>query len=116
MAWHSKAGEGVNTKANWAYPWQGAVTGRMKSGIAHTRVEDHEILFTTLLLWLGPPPRSRQSEPDTTSQVFQKYVYDYSSWAREAKDAMRELGHNPHQGLFTEFAHWFETQWEGGQR
>jgi len=96
----------MNTKAHLIKPLSSMHTDAR-------RIEDQEILFTTLLLWLGPPPRSQQVDWQRPRSLegFGDHVVDYSEWALKAKDHMAYLGHNPHQGLFTEFAHWYETQW-----
>ncbi len=88
------------------------------------RVADDEILFVALVLMFGEPPRS-PIKGATASDMFGmpigeknldaalRFIHDIGNYSRQIKDMMRELGHNPSLGLFTEYMHWCKENWNG---
>ncbi len=77
---------------------------------SHNRIEDSEVLFVSLILLFGEPPTPPLHHGPLEPKV--KYILDNKHYALNVKDMMAELGHNPHQGLYTEFMHWVRNQWE----
>jgi len=90
------------------------------------RIEDDEILFVTLILMYGEPPRSPfprvdgDKVPDTWARMSSasleaalQFTQDTKAYSGLIKDMMAELGHDPHQGLFTSYMHWAKEQWDG---
>ena len=82
------------------------------------RIEDSEILFVTLILILGEPPMPptsmRSAHLIVDAQL--KYVSDNRDYGVRVKNWMGELGHNPHQGLYTEYMYWVKEKWHGQKK
>lgn len=70
------------------------------------RIEDDEILFTTLILMHGEPPQYRGSGMQALD-----YAAGTAQWGREVKDTMKLLGHKADQGLFSSFVWWSRNQY-----
>lgn len=79
------------------------------------RFEDHEILFTTLILMCGEPPQLAKNPPTPHSlpDAPMAFAHDMKAYGQDVKMWMGEFGHNAHQGLFTEYMHWAREQWNG---
>ena len=73
------------------------------------RVEDDEILFTTLLLMFGEPPIPPILHAGLAAQ--RRYVEKNVNYSLRIKDMMGELEHNPHHGLYTAYMHWCKENW-----
>lgn len=77
------------------------------------RIDDDEILFTTLLLMFGEPPTWPRVSTTLSDSV--KFARDNKLYAIQIKNMMAELGHNPHQGLYTSYMHWWKEEWDAKQ-
>ena len=88
------------------------------------RIEDDEVLFVTLILMFGEPPRSpfpnraavgwKRTSSASLEKALQ-FTQDTKDYSLLVKDMIAELGHNPHIGLFTSYMHWAREQWNRGQ-
>ena len=78
------------------------------------RVEDEEILFTSLVLMFGEPPYPPKHHSPLSSRL--AFNHAHVNYALRVKDMMGELSHNPHQGLYTEFVHWCKEQWNEAEQ
>ena len=73
------------------------------------RIDDSEILFTTLILMFGEPPTPPILHAGFDAQ--RRYIAKNVNYALHIKSMMGELGHNPHQGLYAEYMHWCKEEW-----
>lgn len=80
------------------------------------RIEDNEVLFTTLILMEGEPPTPPKTYTAEHFNAKLKFAHDMKHYARQVKDMMAELGHEPNQGLYTCYIHWAKEEWDAKQR
>ena len=73
------------------------------------RMDDEEILFTTLILMFGEPPRLPRSYQ---FQDKLNMVHKMKEYSRQIKDMMGEMGHDPNQGLYTSFIYFCDHEWK----
>ena len=83
-------------------------------GSSTNRIEDDEVLYTTLLLIQGEPPTTPR--PVDPPDMHVEWSHAFRRYARAVKTTMKHLGHNPNQGKFTCFIHWHKEQWDAKQR
>ena len=77
------------------------------------RIEDSEVLFTSLVLLFGEyPPAPRPDSGNFALDDRLRWIERKRQYAFEIKLMMSELGHEPNQGLYTEYIHWLRNAWE----
>lgn len=94
---------------------QGTVTGRYHHGgqQLNRRIEDSEVLFTSLVLMFGEyPPAPQPNSGNFALDDRLRWIEQKRQYAFEIKLMMAELGHEPNQGLYTEYIHWVHNAWE----
>ena len=76
---------------------------------ASHRMDDDEVLFTSMILMFGEPPRlpRKHSFEDKL-----RMAHDLKEYALRVKDMMAELGHDPHIGLYTSYVYWCDHEWK----
>lgn len=88
-------------------------------GSSSNRLDDDEVLFTTLILMHGEPPTPPQyyrgPERESSFQENLIFAHEMKHYGYQIKDTMGELGHEPNQGLFTSYIHWAKEQWDAKQ-
>lgn len=79
------------------------------------RIEDDEVLFTTLILMEGEPPTPPKLLPSGNFNAKLEFAVEMRQYSIRVKNMMAELEHEPNQGLFTSYIHWAREQWNAKQ-